>query len=478
MIILPNRKAVLDLNENIDIETDRVQLVRDTVVIERLKDIITFLPMGTNLPLWTDFRKFVTFDLNLFNARALVIKENGNPVGQTVVFYADKKTLYFGFFGVSDGASHRIEFLIDELIKFGRKAGFETLKGPVNIPTIIFGWGFMEEGSATSKIVHKPSNLPIYPEIFRKKGFSEALKEHSYEGSFNKVPTNFTRNDLSNEYELVVFNSWEEIAAIKVEFLKLNVRNLDPRSVVTPSSADVFENYLGFIKQYGDPSIMVFALYKKTNKFIGCLVATPNPFDKTSCVFFTIGVDKKHRNKGIGWWMMEKLIDNCLKIGINSCIVIVGSHVIGGRHICERLGFKITRTHTVFTLPLQISVQDRLERISDVLSKKQNEIAFELLRELLEVDPRNDHGWLLLGIVYRRNGDQINAIKSFQEALRLNNGIEEAWGLLAITYLDKGQEDKAEECLSSAVLTNPTNEELKFYEENLIRIYNTFGPFF
>jgi tetratricopeptide (TPR) repeat protein len=96
----------------------------------------------------------------------------------------------------------------------------------------------------------------------------------------------------------------------------------------------------------------------------------------------------------------------------------------------------------------------------------------------LGIEPGNDRGWLLLGISYRRRGNLEGAIECFQEALRLNSSMEEVWGLLAITYLDKGQEKEAENCLSNGVLKNPTSEELKFYAQNLIRIYKAFGPFF
>ena len=140
------------------------------------------------------------------------------------------------------------------------------------------------------------------------------------------------------------------------------------------------------------------------------------------------------------------------------------------------------RTHTVFTYSLinnqKVSIEDRLERVTELLSEKKDEKAFELVNSLLESEPENDRGWLLLGIVNRRSGKLDAAVKCFREATRLNCSMEEAWGLLAITYLDMRQEKKSEECLLNAVVKNPSSEELKLYEQNLIRIYKTFGPFF
>jgi len=113
-----------------------------------------------------------------------------------------------------------------------------------------------------------------------------------------------------------------------------------------------------------------------------------------------------------------------------------------------------------------------------LLREKENENAIELLKELLEIDPKNDRGWLLLGIANRRVGKLDSAISCFQKTTELNSSMEEAWGLLTITYLDRIQEDVAQECLSTSVKLNPSSEELKFYEQNLIRIYKMFGPFF
>jgi len=126
----------------------------------------------------------------------------------------------------------------------------------------------------------------------------------------------------------------------------------------------------------------------------------------------------------------------------------------------------------------EISVQNRLERAFELLREKENEKALDVAKDLLEVNSENDRGWLLLGIANRRVGKFDEAIKCFQKATKLNPSMEEAWGLLSITYLDADQEAKAIESLSNAVECNPSCEELKFYEQNLIRIYKMFGPFF
>jgi hypothetical protein len=321
----------------------------DIKIIKDTDEILKLLHMGTNILLWPEFDEYILFDLKYFNAQSLLLVEGDNSVGHALVFSTDQETLFFGFFGVSNDEENRIIFLIEKIIEFAKKSGYNELRGPVNIPTIIYGWGFMEEGSSTSYLVHKPVNLPIYPEVFRQKGFSEILKEYSFEGYFNQLPPEFLDGLDFSDYELVVFNSWDEIEAIKIEFLKLNFRNLPPKSVVTPVSGPIFDNYFKFIKQYGDPSMMVFAKFKKTNKIIGCFVGTPDPFSKNSFVLLTIVLDKKHRDKGLSWWMIKELFANSLKRGINYCTTFVGSHVDSTKNLCMKFGLPLERTHTIFT---------------------------------------------------------------------------------------------------------------------------------
>jgi len=70
------------------------------------------------------------------------------------------------------------------------------------------------------------------------------------------------------------------------------------------------------------------------------------------------------------------------------------------------------------------------------------------------------------------------AINSFETATELNNALIEAWGLLTITYMDKGELKKAGKVMKIAAELNPLDEKIQFYRDNLIRVYEKFGPFF
>lgn len=126
----------------------------------------------------------------------------------------------------------------------------------------------------------------------------------------------------------------------------------------------------------------------------------------------------------------------------------------------------------------ELSLQELLEKASSFLGEKKNLEAIETVKKLLAIDPENDQGWLLLGIAYRRIGRLKSATQSFQKATELNSSMDEAWGLLAVSFLDRSQDNLAKECLLTSVRLNPSSKELKFYEQNLIRIYKKFGPLF
>ena len=126
----------------------------------------------------------------------------------------------------------------------------------------------------------------------------------------------------------------------------------------------------------------------------------------------------------------------------------------------------------------EIKNKQAIEQINKLLADKSNHKALVIVNDLLDKDPSNEHAWLYLGIVNRRLGKYDIAIKSFETATELNNTLIEAWGLLTITYMDKGKLKKAKDVMKTASDLNPLDEKIQFYRENLIRVYEKFGPFF
>ena len=126
----------------------------------------------------------------------------------------------------------------------------------------------------------------------------------------------------------------------------------------------------------------------------------------------------------------------------------------------------------------EIKNNEVIELVNKYLAEQNNDKALSAVNKLLDRDPSNDQAWLYLGIVNRRMGKLDIAIKSFETATELNSTLIEAWGLLTITFLDKGNLEKAEEVMKTAAELNPNNEKILFYRDNLIRVYEKFGPFF
>ena len=126
----------------------------------------------------------------------------------------------------------------------------------------------------------------------------------------------------------------------------------------------------------------------------------------------------------------------------------------------------------------EIKNNEVFELVNKFLAEQDNDKALSAINKLLDRDPSNDQAWLYLGIVNRRIGKLDVAITSFKTATELNSTLIEAWGLLTITFLDKGELEKAEEIMKAAAEKNPHDEKIKFYRDNLIRVYKKFGPFF
>ena len=123
-------------------------------------------------------------------------------------------------------------------------------------------------------------------------------------------------------------------------------------------------------------------------------------------------------------------------------------------------------------------LESPLNHVNELLLKKENNKAIKYLKKLLDENPSNYQAWLLLGIAKRRLGALDDAIKCLFTATELNPSLLEAWGLLAITYLEKNERSLAEKALEKASQLNPDDEKIHFYRENLIRLYEKFGPFF
>ena len=190
-----------------------------TQILSNPKEIIKYLQLGISIPIWPEFFKYILYDLQYFKAKSLLIKENGNPVGNVLVYSDIKEILYFGYFGVLNHNKHYINFLLSELIKYGENNNYKFIRGPINIPTVIFGWGFMKKGSIESLFAGKPVTPQIYLDIFKEKNFYVKVEEKSWEGNYVRInPYKLKNFDYSNYeyYNPKDINEWMKIKELVI----------------------------------------------------------------------------------------------------------------------------------------------------------------------------------------------------------------------------------------------------------------------
>lgn len=269
-----------------------------------------------------------------------------------MIYHEDTETLYFGFFGVLNHEHKKIDFLISRLIDYGKKNNFLKIKGPINIPIFLYGWGFLEKNSNTNLFLAKPINPPLYQDLFIQKGFFVKTKELSLEGpvlEFNrKMLSNY---DLEN-YEMTHPRNWKEVLDFKQTFFKLNT-NLSPGSVITPGINNLYENFAEFLKNYGYLFMITFLRYKPTNQIVGSFICLPNPFRKNnrgiydSYVAFSILIDKEHQGKGMGGILALSAVNEASKNKIRYNATPVESNAFRSISICKKFGLKIKRAHLI-----------------------------------------------------------------------------------------------------------------------------------
>jgi GNAT superfamily N-acetyltransferase len=241
---------------------------------------------------------------------------------------------------------------LNNLIEYGKKKKFSKIIGPVNIPAIIYGWGFMEKGSEASIFIGKPINPPIYQEEFFHKGFTLKTKELSLEGPVIKLDSKFIESFTPENYELFHPKSWEEVLSFKPKFYRLK-SNLHQDSVISPGTQHLYETYVEFVKTYGGLFQIIFLKYKITGDIVGCFFSIPNPFRKNegdiydSCEAFLILLDKEHQGKGLGWLLSLFTAKEGWDNNIRYTSSPIEKNVKRSIRITKRYGLEHKRTHLI-----------------------------------------------------------------------------------------------------------------------------------
>ncbi|MFX1398738.1 MAG: GNAT family N-acetyltransferase [Promethearchaeota archaeon] len=321
-------------------------------------EIVRNLHIGTKIPILKEHFNYIINDLVYFQSKSLLLIENDEPIGHVLVYHAREEILYFGFYGLTIDREDYILLLVDEIIRYALKYKFKVIRGPINIPTIIYGWGFMKEGTKSDIFIGKPVNPLIYPKIFIKRGFYIHHEEKTYEGEtiqFN--PYENRRYDFS-DYEIFTPKDWEELMEFKDIFLSLNNENLPATSKITPHIDNVFENYVSFVLEYTGPYMILFIRHIPTGEIIACCGCVPNPFRKNRYgildSFFanSIVIRPDHRKKGLSLLIAGTFSKILREHGLKNALTSVVSNNINSISLFKKLGYKSTRLHCLLEMKL------------------------------------------------------------------------------------------------------------------------------
>ena len=323
-------------------------------IIENQEEILKNLHFGINIPVLPEFHGFILSDFRNFNTKSFIAKLKGNLVGHMLIYDAGGDILYFGFFRVLHHEKHYIEFLINCIIEYAKKNHFKSIQGPINIPTFIYGWGFMEEGSKENLFIAKPVNPPIYQTLFLQNSFEIKSKLGTWEGELPKISTDNMEEYNSNEYEIYQLKDWKEVNRFKIIMLILSAKNLSPKSQITPKPHILFDNFIDFAKKYGDIFMAQFLRYKPSREFVGCCLCLPNPLSKNSkgefdsIVTYAIVINKEHRGKGLGMQLLKRTYDIAYANNIRYMSAPIELNQIESKTIVkDKFHYSQARTHLI-----------------------------------------------------------------------------------------------------------------------------------
>lgn len=294
--------------------------LKKIIIEDSIHQIVKFLQLGISIPILPQFRSVIKFTLEKYNSKAIILYKKHNKeslfdfesiIGMSLL-YSEESTLFFGFFRVYDHSKHNIQLLLGTILDYAKKNSFITIRGPINIPTILFGFGFMVEGSKTELSIARPIDPPIYLEIFKKNRFIEKEIIDTYISEIKKLEMdNF--NELQQEFEFIMIGS-KEIGQYKDDFIRLHNENMPENSQITPKTllnAEIIIKYLfsgNFLDNMG-----WITIHSPTKIVIACGFVAPNPFNPQIISFEHIVIDKKYRRKGLLPFIWTQLMTTLLK---------------------------------------------------------------------------------------------------------------------------------------------------------------------
>lgn len=360
----------------------------NTKIITKPNKILPYLQLGISLPILPEFEKYILRDLRAYNAKAIVLEmgldegmfrhKTDESVGNVLVYEDGSDTLFFGFFGVYDHEQRKIELLCDELIAYGKSNGFARIRGPINVPTMIFGWGFMAEGSTKDLFIGSPINPPIYQQVFQAKDFEILFQEDRYDMPALKMDPHKNRKLIEmgiNEgnwednvfdtgeypYEFINYGKDEMLEMIE-EYSELYKEFMPPSAQITPNTDHNVKNLIDFIFEFGEKWMMWVVREKKTGNMIANGYVIPDPFhinrkgELDSISFHAWVVHPEHRRQYLAM-LMYGFTSLQAKNRKTPHYITRGSWPVGAENVAngkaaKKMGGKKDRSHLILEMQL------------------------------------------------------------------------------------------------------------------------------
>lgn len=355
----------------------------NTSIITNPDKILTQLHKGITLPVLPEYHKYIKRDLKAHNAKAILLEEPiqtksfgklTDPItGMSLVYEDGSDTLFFGFFNVLDHEPDKIKCIIDAIIKYAQENDFSEIRGPINIPTVIFGWGFMVEGSKKDLFIGSPINPPIYQKIFLEYGFKVLFQEDRYDMPALKMDPHKNRKLIdmginngnykkdpfdTGDYPYQFYNLDKQgMLDAKQEYTELFIDFMPASARITPKSSHAFDVLVDFIFEFGAKWMMWIVREKATSNMVACGYVIPNPFhvnkkgEINSISFHAWVVHPKHRRNYLSIMMYgftslmgkNRLTPHYITRGLWP----VGSNNIASINGAKKMGGKKDRSHLI-----------------------------------------------------------------------------------------------------------------------------------
>ena len=310
--------------------------------------IFSKLQNGTNLPVMESLKKYIVNEIERMNGFSIIIENGtGQVVGHSLLYEWDH-IMYFAFFSAKNDDVEMINKLMNEIQRIAKEKKCKSILGPVNLPPIIYGYGFAEAGSEPTIFASAPHNNPIYIELFKQRNYTIWHRVLHF-----RIPLSPIKLENKWDVHAVDFSKPDEW---KKDFVEIQVKTFPPSAQITPNRLPAFNDYMEFIQEFGYEEGVLLAHHE--GKAIGAGWATPNPFDlneKGKCqtlLLFGGAVLPEYQRLGVLKEIVFGFYNSISHIGHTFGEMPIADDNVGSCKMAVSYGGKQVRSHVIMELKL------------------------------------------------------------------------------------------------------------------------------